>query len=244
VIRALFPLATVLALGAAIALTQPDRKEVCIGRFSTELRGRTRSQAFNARLSLRSLDGAVVPAKAVFSFNATVGTWSRDVGYRKAPVSFNGQLVRSWGGGVCQTSSTLYNAALLAGMEVVERHPHHHAPGYVPPGRDAAVAFNGIDLRFRNPNDFPVRIEAEWEGDRLTIALFGRRAPARKPRIVTELRERVSPGTLSLSGGAYGRVRNTGKAGYEVATYLVTGSSRRLLSEDSYPAMTRIVEYR
>lgn len=78
-----------------------------------------------------------------------------------------GVLVPAWGGGVCQTSTTLYNAALLAGLEVLERHPHAIAPQYVAPGLDAAVAQGIADLRLRNPYPFPVRISFWVEEDRL-----------------------------------------------------------------------------
>src|SRR5207302_1442552 len=81
---------------------------------------RTKAQKRNAILALKKLDGAVIAPGETFSFNTRVGTWSRDQGYRRAPVSYNGTLIASWGGGVCQTSTTLYNAALLAGMKIID----------------------------------------------------------------------------------------------------------------------------
>lgn len=215
-----------------------------MGRFMTVLEGRTPNQRHNARLATRAIDGVIVAPGAEFSFNEKVGTWSRDTGYRKAPVSFNGQLILAWGGGVCQASSTLYNAALLSGMEVTERHQHRHAPGYVAPGRDAAVAFHGIDLRFRNPNPFPVRIRAALNENRLEFGVYGERAPEHPVRIVTQVRSLALPRTIESGGdGAFARIRNGGKAGFDVATYLVSGDRRRLLSTSSYPSMARIVEY-
>lgn len=241
--RMLLPILLLVAVGVVLTVGTPAKGEVCMGRFVTGLEGRTKYQRLNAKLALREMNGAVIAPGKVFSFNDKVGTWSRDAGYRKAPVSFNGQLVSEWGGGVCQASTTLYNAVLLSGMEIVERHPHHHAALYAPPGRDAAVAFHGIDLRFRNPYPFPVRISTKHSGDRLSVAIFGRSMPKVRPRIVTEMRDVVSPGTREVRlGGDFGHVRNSGKPGFEVATYRIFGDKKHLLSVDSYPAMTRVVE--
>jgi vancomycin resistance protein YoaR len=231
----------VVAVAAVAMLAPGDR---CIGRYTTMLTGRNHSQRHNALLAIRHLAGAVVGPGEVFSFNARVGTCSRDAGYRKAPVSYNGQLIDSWGGGVCQVSTTLYNAALLSGMEIVERNRHRFAPGYVAPGRDAAVAFSTIDLRFRNPYSVPVRIEADIQGERLTAAIYGEVRFKSRPQIVQDVRQIQEPMTFELRSGRTGRVRNTGKFGCEVVTYRVWGDRRELISTDDYPAMNRIVEHR
>ncbi|RYF99579.1 MAG: hypothetical protein EON94_11070, partial [Caulobacteraceae bacterium] len=209
--------------------------------FSTTLKGRTTAQRHNARLALSRLVGAEIPAGATFSFNGHVGTFSRDQGYRKAPVSYNGQLIDDWGGGVCQTSTTLYNAALLAGMKIEERHRHRFAPSYVPPGRDAAVAFSNIDLRFTNPHPYPVRVEGRIEGERLSINLIGAEPLDERPQVVSEVAEMRRPETFVL-GGPNGRrrIRNTGKMGCDVSVIRIVKGRRELISHDSYPAMNRV----
>lgn len=237
-------LLALVAIGGALLAFQPPG-EPCLARFRTDLRERTRNQRHNAVLAAKYLNGAVIKPGETLSFNGRVGSWSRDVGYRKAPVSYNGQLVPSWGGGVCQTSTALYNAGLLAGLDVVERHPHRFATGYCPPGRDAAVAFSGIDLQLRNPYDFPIRVEAKVEESALWVSIFGTRDLPHRPAVLTEIREVYRPRTFSANvGGSRGRVRNTGKEGYEVATYRVIDGRKRLVSVDSYPTVHRIVEYR
>lgn len=238
-------IALLLAVGAGAVLCYQPGREPCLGRYATDLKSRTRNQRHNAMLAAKFLNGVVIPPRTVFSFNGSVGSWSRDVGYRKAPVSYNGQLVPSWGGGVCQTSTTLYNAALLAGLEVVERHPHRFATGYCPPGRDAAVAFNGIDLKLRNPFDKPIRIEAVERHASLQVSLYGSDGSESRPKILTEVRQLSEPATFSVkTGRASSRVRNTGKRGYQIATYRVLNGHKALLSVDEYPVVHRIVEYR
>ncbi|HZH98078.1 MAG TPA: VanW family protein, partial [Fimbriimonadaceae bacterium] len=122
---------------------------------------------------------------------------------------------------------------------------HRFAPSYCPPGRDAAVAFNTIDLRLRNPYSFPLVIDGRIDGDRLVVRVLGPGKMSDRPSIVTDVRQVLEPRAFTIRrGGESGRVRNNGKRGYEVATYRVWKGRRELLSVDSYPAMHRVVEYR
>lgn len=220
-------------------------KQQTLASFGTPLAGRSHSQRHNSMLALERLKGAQIGPGEVFSFNRRVGTFSQDQGYRRAPVSYNGQLISDWGGGVCQTSTTLYNAALLAGMKILERHRHRFSPGYVPVGRDAAVAYSNIDLRFRNPYSFPVQIDGSAEGDILVVSLVGSHPAPMRPQILSQVRQTQDFQTFRIgkpTGEA--RVRNTGKDGCEVAVYRVIGDERELISLDTYPAMNRVVQYR
>ncbi len=261
-------LGLMLALGAALfsKLAGAPLPQVQIAGYSTSLKGRTTNQRHNARLAARALDGRVVPPGGVFSFNRAVQSWSADQGYVKALVSYDGELVRAYGGGVCQTSTTLYNAALLAGLPIEERHPHVFVPGYIPPGRDAAVAYPGIDLRFRNPHSWPIRIRAGVRGDRLEVRLMGARraaavarlssqvllvaTPARLTRVrhrkETKGSERASSGGAINSSAGRAYLRSAGATGYRVVTCRVFSQAgrelrRERLSDDTYPAMNRII---
>lgn len=238
--------AAVLMVGLIAAAERPGE----MASFVTSLRGRTPAQIHNARLALASIDGAVIRPGATFSFNQAVGPWTADRGYEKALVSYDGELVRSWGGGVCQTSTTLYNAALAAGLEIIERHRHHWPPAYVPPGRDAAVAFSNIDLRLRNTGEQPVTIAGSIEGDGLRVALIGGHAAAAPTAVCTKVRAVLRPQMVTLLDptlpGGVRRIVNPGRPGFLVATYREVrqpnGHVRRtLISEDHYPAMNRVV---
>ncbi len=210
-----------------------------IGSFATSVEGRNSNQRHNAFLCLKKLRGRVIEPGETFSFNHVVGTWSRDQGYRKAPVSYNGKLIDSWGGGVCQTSTTLYNAALLAGLQIVERHAHRYAPSYIAPGRDAAVAFSHIDLRIRNTTKFPVVIQGEVTELALTVRLVSQAAT---PQVTVRqtILNRAAPQTIIVGAGPYGRIRNPGKTGFEVETWRYIGSKKSLVSHDQYPVMDRV----
>jgi vancomycin resistance protein YoaR len=130
-------------------------------------------------------------------------------------------------------------------MQIIERHRHRFAPGYIQPGRDAAVAFSNIDLKFKNPYPFPVQIFGSVEGDVLVLSLVGPHPIPVIPQILSTVRQQQDYQTFRL-GKAYGeaKVRNSGKVGCEVAVYRVTGEKRELVSLGTYPAMNRVVEYR
>ena len=230
-------------MAAFVYLLPGVAKPAVLASYSTSLDGRTYSQRHNAILAVKKLAEVKIAPGEVFSFNQQVGSWSRDQGYRRAPVSYNGTLIADWGGGVCQTSTTLYNAALLAGMKIVERSPHQFAPGYVAPGRDAAVAFGDIDLKFQNPLPYPVTLEGKVDHSRLVFTFTAEKQLPVKPEIVSQIKEVREPRVFRLPGdGGAHFIRNSGKAGCEVWTYRVTGDKRELLSTDSYPVMNVIQE--
>jgi len=240
----------ILALGI-LAAGGPERWRVAAA-YRTGLAGRTAAQVHNLRLAAKAIDGRVLQPGAVFSFNRIVGSWSADRGYVKAPVSYDGELILAWGGGVCQVSSTLYNAALLAGLEIVERHRHRFPARYVPPGQDAAVAQFDIDLRFRNPYKWPIKIDAEVKGEQLICRILSQQPLGREITVEREIRQVTLPGEVMRSGssgtGGRWRVINHGSPGLHVAVYRrVTAGSRSvrsLISEDTYPPMNRLVEQR
>lgn len=235
------------------ALAAPPATEVELAGYATGLEGRTGSQRINARKAADALNGKVIGPGAEFSFNKVVKSWSFDQGFLKAPVSYDGELVRAYGGGVCQASTTLYNAALLAGLPIVERHSHVFAPHYVPPGRDAAVAQQTVDLRFRNPYPWPVRIRSSADHDRLDIRLIGAERPRQTVDIESDVLNSVEPQRLTRvvyrPGGTVGRayLRNPGAMGCRVVTYRIvfdgtTEVRRERLSDDTYEAMNRVVQ--
>ena len=130
----------------------------------------------NIWLAANSISDKIVKPSWTFSFNDTVGERTWDAGYKVAGVIINGRPAEDYGGGVCQVSSTLYNAVLLAGLTPTERTPHFFQSTYIGPGRDATVADGQIDFKFRN--DFPhnVYLIAEAYGSTLSVYVLGTKA--------------------------------------------------------------------
>jgi len=243
---------TLLACGLAAAALFP-RSDRVLGGYTSSFVGRTPGQKANAIRAARATNGVIIESGREFSFNRAVGSWTPDRGYVLAPVSYEGELAVDWGGGICQTSTTLYNAALLAGLEIVERHRHARAPGYVLPGRDAAVAQYAVDLRLRNPYPWPVRIRAliGWPADQsLGFQIVGReRGPM--ARVQCEPLSAVGPAQVvefhdHLPAGRR-RTINRGRPGVRVSVYRAylrgpLAGARELVSQDSYPPVNRVME--
>lgn len=127
----------------------------------------------NIWLAASAISDKIVKTGWVFSFNDTVGARSYAAGYYNAPVIINGKTEDGVGGGVCQVSSTLYNAVLLSGLTPTERTPHYFPSTYVSAGRDATVADDVIDFKFRNDFNHPIYLKSFASGSALTICVLG-----------------------------------------------------------------------
>ncbi len=130
----------------------------------------------NIALASSKLNDILIRKDEVFSFNTTVGRRTKAAGYKDAPVIIEGKVLEDVGGGVCQVSSTLYNAVLLAGLTPTVRAPHFFPSSYCPPGLDATVADDVLDFQFRNPLVHPVYLLASAYGSSLTVYILGTRA--------------------------------------------------------------------
>lgn len=248
ILRTVFGLMLLVGLAAGFILPRA-RPAAVLGSYITSLQGRTRGQRANATLAARALDGVVIMPGATFSFNKVVGPWTPDRGYVRALVSYEGELVTDWGGGVCQTSTTLYNAALIAGLTIVQRQPHTWMPHYIPPGQDAAVAQYDIDLRLHNPYHWPVRVQAGARHDRLYVRFSGEdqgpMAEVRDEVLGAERPVELVRAEDQLPGHQL-RLVNRGRPGARVVVYRTflrgpRAGRRELVSEDSYPVMNRII---
>ncbi|WP_246105550.1 VanW family protein [Sporomusa termitida] len=145
-----------------------------IASYTTHFDPWDQNRTQNVLLAAKSVNDILVRAGEVFSFNDIVGLRLDKFGYKEAPVYLNGVLVPDWGGGVCQVSSTLYNAVLLADLAIEERTAHFRPPGYVPLGQDATVADNQLDFRFKNTSLHNIYITGEVFGNQLVINIFGK----------------------------------------------------------------------
>lgn len=127
----------------------------------------------NLRLMCEAMNGVILQPGDVFSYNEVVGKRTPERGYQKAPAYSGLAVVNSYGGGVCQGSSTLYNCALYADLEIVERKNHGYLSSYIGPGLDATVNWGGPDFRFKNSTNFPIMIQAEVSDGYVRMKLLG-----------------------------------------------------------------------
>jgi len=136
-------------------------KSTFLEGYYTRLINSSAPRTANVSLACNALDETILQANEVFSFNQIVGERTTAKGYREAPIFVGQKVVPGVGGGICQTSSTLYNAALQSGLQIVERHPHSMPVAYAPSGRDATVSWNSTDLKIRNNYNSPIRISCK-----------------------------------------------------------------------------------
>jgi vancomycin resistance protein YoaR len=150
-----------------------------VGRGTSSFGGSIANRAFNINLAASRIDGALIAPGETFSFNNTVGDISTVTGYKQAYVIQNGKTVQGDGGGVCQVSTTLFRAALNAGLPIIERNPHAYRVGYYeqdsPPGIDAAIYTPTIDLKFKNDTGASILIQAypDMVNYKLVFDLYG-----------------------------------------------------------------------
>ena len=132
-----------------------------LGSFSTRYDASNINRSTNIELGTKAINGTVLLPGETFSFNGTVGPRTKAKGYMLAGAYSAGELVESYGGGVCQISSTLYNTVLYANLEIVQRYNHSSVVSYVNAGRDATVSYGGKDFKFKNSRDYAIKIDAE-----------------------------------------------------------------------------------
>lgn len=145
--------------------------EYIIGGYYTSIIGSPASRNHNINLSSTTLNGTIVKSGEVFSFNRTVGQRTAAKGYQTAGVIVGKRLVPGIGGGVCQTSSTLYNSALEAGLQILERHAHNLRVGYVPVNQDATVSWGTADMKFKNNQPHDIKILGQVYGNYVVFAI-------------------------------------------------------------------------
>ncbi len=149
----------------------PLLEEVVVASYTTYFNSTDSGRNKNIELSARAINNVIVGSGDYFSFNTIVGPRDEANGYQPAPEIINKKVVMGIGGGICQTSSTLFNAVDQISINYVERHHHSLDVGYVPKGRDATVSYGSLDFRFQNTNDVPFLIKATYGNDFLTIEI-------------------------------------------------------------------------
>lgn len=156
-----------------------------LGEARTKVGG-TAARISNVKLSASSINGYVMNTGDVFSYNGVVGKRTAANGYQPAPAYVKGETVDEIGGGICQTSSTLYLACLRGNLEITERHAHRYIPAYIAAGMDATVSWGGPDYKFTNDTDYPIKIVTSYEGGYLTVKVLGTNATGITAKMTNE----------------------------------------------------------
>lgn len=143
-----------------------------LGSYTTTVSG-TAVRRNNVRLAGVKCNNVILLPGEEFSYNETVGERTVAGGFGAAGAYVNGETVDAIGGGICQSSSTIYNAVLLSNLEITERTNHSYVSSYVPIGRDATVSWGGPDFKFKNNQDYPIKLEVTYSNSRLNCKVYG-----------------------------------------------------------------------
>lgn len=244
----------------ALKITKPKKTVKDIGTeafpdllatFSTNYQASNVSRTTNLKLASNKINGTVILPNEEFSYNKVVGERTISAGYKMAATYSNGQVVDGLGGGICQISSTLYDAVVMANLNVTTRRNHQFVTSYVPAGKDATVVWGSQDFKFVNSRKYPVRIVATVEGGVATVQIWGIKEEVeydisietKKVATIEYTTQYVQDASLPVGQQ---KVIQAGNNGRKVEAYKVTKLngqvvSTTLLSRDTYNAMKRIV---
>lgn len=222
-----------------------------IASFSTKYDVMNKDRSTNLSLATDKINGTIVSPGDQFSYNLTVGKRTISSGYKNAKIYSNGEVVDGIGGGICQVSSTLYNAVMFANLEVTERHNHQFITSYVQAGRDATVVYGSKDLKFINNRSYPIKIIASANDGIVKISIYGIREDTEYD--VNFDVENISTipykttyeyDSTLVSNSEY--IKQLGANGAIVKSYKVIKLngfvvSKTLISQDTYNALSRII---
>jgi len=220
-----------------------------IARYTTRFDALQVGRTYNIKVAAAALDGVLLEPGEDFSFNRVVGPRSSEAGYKSANVIVNNELVQGLGGGVCQVSSTLYNAVLLANLKIIERNNHTLPVSYVPIGQDATVVYGAIDFRFANNKESYIYIKSLVEGSTITFKIFGNKKAGPRVEVASWITETIPQKIVyendpNLASGEQ-VVKQKGNNGFKVATarYIWVNGEKRTeqMPESYYHAVNRIV---
>lgn len=222
-----------------------------LATFSTRFDGSNYNRNTNIKLAAKKVNGTVILPGEKFSFNTIVGSRTIEAGFKEGTAYIGGKVVPDVGGGVCQVSSTIYNAALLANLEIVERSNHMFTTGYVAASRDATVYYGSLDFIFKNSRKYPIKMVASANGGVCKVSIYGIKEEKEYEVIIqSKITSYINPTTIykedpTLEEGkeVVEQTAITGcrSEGYKILKLNGKIVSQTLLSKDTYKSRNKIV---
>jgi len=243
--------AKIIELPAEIRRDILSKMNTKISSFSTNYAHSSSGRAHNIELAANSINGKIIMPGETFSFNGTVGERTANRGYMEAPVIVGFSIDSGLGGGICQVSSTLYNAVLRSGLGSEERVRHSIPSDYVPLGLDATVDWNNIDYKFKNTLSYPIYLQSFTENSTLYVNIYSDSSLSKKEyRIWNEVYETIQSDIEIIDNPNMEEgetaVTQKGYEGYKVKVHRDTyendmHTSDEIISDDFYPPIPKII---
>ena len=225
--------------------------DTVLGRFETYFNSQNYNRSTNIKLAASATTNILLNQGEVFSFNSNIQ--NSDIGkyLKEAPVIINGKSEKGRGGGMCQVSSTIYNAALYSGMSIISVRNHSIPSPYIEQGRDATVSGGIIDLKFKNNYKTPVYIYNQVMGNKIVCTIYGNKRDKQDIEIITEITDEINNRIIRKNSEKYDlgvkTIEQEGRKGYKVKTYRVYkndfGNKSEYIGESYYPPQDKIIIY-
>ena len=222
-----------------------------LGSYKTKFNLSNYNRSNNIYIATNKTNNILLKNNEEFSFNNIIGQRSEQAGFKEAPVIINGEMQSGLGGGICQVSSTIYNAVLYSGLEITEARNHSIPSSYIEKGRDATVSYGAVDLKFRNNYQYPILIQNKVINDTIVTTIYGNDRYKREIDIVTELVETIPNKTIvkksSIMYNGENFIQEKGRSGYKIKTYRIYKNkngeilSKEYINESYYPPINKII---
>lgn len=222
-----------------------------MGSWTSYFSGGNVSRSSNVRLSASRINGITLLPGETFSYDETIGKRSAANGYKTATVYVGNTMEEGIGGGICQTSSTLYSAVLYANLEIVSRTSHSLPVSYMPAGQDATIAEGYIDFKFKNNTDYPIKIICTTNYGSVTCSIMGVKPEGESVSIINTRTSTLEPKTTRTMNSeipvGYKKITQKGAIGYTVSSQRVVSvngveKKRENLTKSVYKALDNIEE--
>lgn len=244
-----------------LVITQPQKTTSDIGTeafpdrlsiFQTRYDATNKTRTTNLQLAVNKINGVVLMPGETFSYNKTLGKRTAEAGYKDAAGYSGGKVVQMIGGGICQISSTLYDAVVYANLDIVERHNHAFLTSYAGAGKDATVVYGSLDFQFKNTRQYPVKIVSYMQNGIATVCIYGIKEEVEYDvEISTTILNYIPFSVIyeddsTLTAGTEVVTQN-GQRGCKSITYKILKQngkeiSRSVLSTDTYSAMNKYIK--
>ncbi len=248
----IIPLTIIKPKVTVSSLANEDFFPSLLAKFTTRYDESAENRANNIRLSAEKINGTILMPNETFSYNKIVGERTIKAGYKEASVYMGGKVVPGIGGGICQVSSTLYNAVLLANLEITSRRNHYFITSYVSASRDATVAYGSIDFKFKNTRSYPIKIECIARNGICQVFIYGMKEETEYDvEIIDQITEVIPYKTKTIETKELAEgtteVQQKGVNGYKSEAYRIlklNGKviSKTLLSKDSYNPLEEVIK--
>ena len=231
-------------------------KDLCkidtiLGTYETCFNENNANRVNNIEVAANATNNTLLGFDEEFSFNDATHDKDTIAKFKKAPVIINGKLEEGLGGGICQVSSTIYNAALYAGLEIINVNNHTIPSGYIPKGRDATVTMGLIDLKFRNKFQTPILISNKIYDNKIVSTIYGSKEYKKDIEVITEIKSTL-PNKVKMTNDdklykGEKSIEQRGQVGYKVYTFRVykekDGLTKEFIHESYYPPIDKIIRY-